>query len=67
MDITPKLGVNHVISCVVVFCCVFFIFFYALITIYLINKIIANINFAGIPKKGLSKALFVYLTAKLNK
>ena len=43
MDVAPTLGVNHVISCVVVLCVVFFMFFHALINVYLINKIIANL------------------------
>ena len=41
MDVAPKMGVNHVISCVVVIvvlCCVL----YALINIYLISKITAK-------------------------
>ena len=41
VDITPKLGVNHVISIVVVLCVVSIMFFHALINIYLINKITA--------------------------
>ena len=40
VDVTPKLGVNHVISCVVVFVVV--IFFYGLINIYLIINITAK-------------------------
>ena len=32
MDVDPKLGVNHVISCVVVLCVVSVMFFYALIS-----------------------------------
>ena len=43
MDIAPTLGVNHVISCVVVLCVVSVMFFYALINIYLISKITAKI------------------------
>ena len=42
MDVTPTLGVNHVISVVVVLCVVSVMFFHALINIYLINKITDN-------------------------
>ena len=45
MDVAPTLGVNHVISSVVVLCFVSVMFFYALINIYiyLISKITAKI------------------------
>ena len=43
MDVAPTLGVNHIISGVVVLCVVSVMFFHALINIYLINKITANI------------------------
>ena len=66
IDVAPTLGVNHVISCVVVLCVVSVMFFHALINIYLINKITANlITSLWIPSKGLSKTLFVYLIAKI--
>ena len=42
VDVNPTLGVNHVISGVVVLCVVFVMFFHALINKYLINKITAN-------------------------
>ena len=42
MDITPTLGVNHIISGVVVLYVVSVMFFHALLNIYLINKITAN-------------------------
>ena len=42
MDVAPTLGVNHVISSVVVPCVAFVMLFHALINIYLINKITAN-------------------------
>ena len=42
MDVTPTLGVNHVISGVLVLGVVSVMFFHALINIYLINKITAN-------------------------
>ena len=38
VDVTPTLGVNHVISCVMVLCVVSIVFFHALISIYLISK-----------------------------
>ena len=38
VDVTPTLGVNHVISCVMVLCVVSVVFFHALISIYLISK-----------------------------
>ena len=43
MDVAPTLGVNHVISSVVVLCVVSVMFFHALITINLISKITAKI------------------------
>ena len=42
VDITPTLGVNHVISCVVVLVVLLFVL-YALINIHLISKITANL------------------------
>ena len=42
MDVAPTLGVNHVISCVVVFVVLGFVL-YALINIHLISKITANL------------------------
>ena len=66
MDVAPTLGVNHIISCVVVLCVVFVMFFHALINIYLISKITAKIlTSLCIPSKGLSMSLSVYLAAKL--
>ena len=38
VDVTPTLGVNHVIYCVVVLCVVSIVFFHAVISIYLISK-----------------------------
>ena len=67
MDVAPTLGVNHVISCVVVFVVLLLCSLCIDKYIYLIVRSLLNINFAGILSKGLSKALFVYLTAKLNK
>ena len=43
MDVTSTLGVNHVISGVVVLCVVSVMLFHALINTYMINKIIANL------------------------
>ena len=43
MDVAPTLGVNHAISGVVVLCVVSVMFFHALINVYLINKITANL------------------------
>ena len=43
MDVAPKMGVNHVMSCVLVLCVVSVMLFYALISIYLISKITAKI------------------------
>ena len=43
MDVAPTLGVNHVISYVVVLCVVSIMFCYALINIHLISKITAKI------------------------
>ena len=43
MDVAPTLGVNHVISCVVVLCVVSVMLFHALINIYMISKITAKI------------------------
>ena len=43
MDVAPTLGVNHIISGVVVLCGISVMFFHALINIYLINKITANL------------------------
>ena len=42
MDVAPILGVNHVISGVVVLCVISFMFSYALINIYMISKITAK-------------------------
>ena len=53
MDIAPTLGVNHIISCVVVLCVVSVMFFHALINIYLISKITTKIIASlRIPSKG---------------
>ena len=38
VDLTPTLGVNHVISGVVILCAVSVMFFHALINIYLIKR-----------------------------
>ena len=43
MDVTPTLGVNHIISGVVVLCVVSVMLFHVLINVYLINKITANL------------------------
>ena len=43
VDVAPTLGLNHIISCVVVICVVSIMFFHALINIYLISKITAKI------------------------
>ena len=43
MDVVPTLGVNHVISGVVILCVISVMFFLALINLYLISKITAKI------------------------
>ena len=42
VDVAPKLGVNYVISCVVVLLCCFCYVLYALISKYMISKITAK-------------------------